>query len=312
MKSNNPRIAILGASTGYSAAQLKPFLISSARSIPNSTVHLFRESSGLLEETSISKYNQSCKIHIIRDNYIRDLIKTFPKGRKILCRYCLRLGSLLQSCAPQSQTTRFTSASFGVAIARYFWYRDWFSQDENADYEHVILADTRDVIFQNNPYDSRNRDSTIRNLFTGIEIRTIKECPINSTWYRIAYGSDALESIGDRKILCSGVTGGTFSMVKQYVEAMCNEVLRIGNNILLTNGFDQAVHNHILASEFWCDQISLLDTSEGTLATLHYFDPNSCNLNSSNVLEAKNGRAISIVHQYDRYPDLEKSLLSNL
>ena len=132
-------------------------------------------------------------------------------------------------------------------------------------------------------------------------------CPFNKTWYHKVYGEQGLKEIENFPILCSGVTGGPSQAVFSYLEAMCSEILRVGSRMVHLNGYDQAVHNHLLRQGPLTEHITLCGEDSSDLVTMHY----AC-LNELQILEdglmRKNGSVISIVHQYDRHSSLEEAI----
>jgi hypothetical protein len=85
---------------------------------------------------------------------------------------------------------------------------------------------------------------------------------------------------------------------------MCGEILRIGQKILWSSGFDQAVHNHLIRNTPLGDVFLEEHWAGHRLTTLHHASTNAFSINPDGKLVNAVGEVIAIVHQYDRHPSL--------
>jgi hypothetical protein len=143
-------------------------------------------------------------------------------------------------------------------------------------------------------------------LISGVEERTIGNCPYNSGWIKRIYGQDVLTQMSDSRIVCSGVTLGPGKEVENYLSEMCSEIWRYLPQIASEGGFDQGIHNHLIFE----GKIPLdpTDNREGFIATLGYEKPINILKQPANGLVQVHGNYPAIVHQYDRHPDLAEFL----
>lgn len=184
---------------------------------------------------------------------------------------------------------------------RYFLYQDFLNR-QDSPYEHILMTDVRDVIFQFDPFEfswSEGLNCTLED-----ERMTIGQCPHNSQWVRGHLGTQALDDIKDAPISCSGTTVGSHAATIEYLTTMTNE-LRSYEPAERMAGYDQGVHNHLLHTDK-LNNVTLHDNS-GPILTLGYTQGEPPTDSEGRVLNTT-GNPAHIVHQYDRKPALFKTL----
>ena len=151
---------------------------------------------------------------------------------------------------------------------RYEIYLDFLKKNH---YDYIFISDTRDVIFQKDPFDNTN----LSKIIFFLEDKKIQDCKHNSRWIKKLYSNKDLEKIKSKNISCSGTTIGEYNYMKKYLELMVKEI----NNtkyFSLTNskGTDQGNHNYIVHNNF-CLESTLLENQVGYIATLANSEPNN-------------------------------------
>jgi hypothetical protein len=283
---------ILGAACGYSVEQLNPFLTSLSSAAPKSQLVLFTNK-------KIDKSLYFGKTLSTGDMYFRNLLRKLPRGTRLASGLLLSVGRYTKSLLPFGEI--LCQAAFGVAIARYFWYRKWLEDNPGPPDQPILLTDTRDVVFQQDPFQKMRHNK----MFCGAEPILLGKCGANSRWYETAYGKEALKSIEDKPVLCSGVIGGPRELVSKYLGIMCREICDIGHQILWSSGFDQALHNHLLRNTDIGNYFILEPWDGDRLTTMHYAMLSDFHLNEKDELTTKQGSIVSVVHQYDRHEALK-------
>ena len=193
------------------------------------------------------------------------------------------------------------STSRTIYKDRYQIYLDIVKNNKNL--ENIMLTDTKDVIFQKDPF--LNTNLTKLNFF--LEDKLITNCATNTRWIIRAYGNNAYNKIKNKRISCSGVTIGHKKEILKY----CNQmVLEIKNKKYYSlnpfnKGSDQGNHNIIVNS------------SKFKMARKFFnIDSFVVNLSNSkeNILKYTNGKfsinkkTISVIHQYDSHKLIEKNV----
>jgi len=187
----------------------------------------------------------------------------------------------------------------GLQSLRYEGYAAYL--DRRADeYDAVLIADVRDVIFQRTPFDP---------MPTGLEVfleepRTTLSSPgFNSSWGRDLYGPRWTE-VGDGPVSCSGVTAGTATDVHRYCRTMAAEVrtARIG-----LGPRDQAIHNWLLR-QGQLNPVEQVVNGSGRVFTVdQYVMPT---LDERGLILNADGSVPAVVHQYDRHPSLAARIIN--
>lgn len=191
---------------------------------------------------------------------------------------------------------------FSVNCYRYLLY-DELLQQQGKNYEYVLLCDTRDVIFQHNPFDDFH--STALQAYAEDASMTIGTCDFNSAWVREYFGLDALQAIANKEILCSGVTLGTSAIVQQYV-AMMRKYLTLDTiKIPRSGGVDQGVHNYLIYNGLF-QPCEVHHNEHARVITMSYMKPEHIRVNGFGNIVNADGSEPAIVHQYDRHPFLNE------
>jgi hypothetical protein len=297
--------AILGAAVGYEIEQLEAFLRSCDAAAPNADVFIFTDKSSANETKLARQYCGRCVLIRPSGTRRRQLISRLRRGRRVLSKIELLAAKCLHLIQPnRSKHSSLVTGAFGVAIARYLWYLDWIKSAAANYYRNVLLTDTRDVIFQRDPF----TEISTKMLWCGEEPILMKDCEINKAWYVQAYLTAGFERIATYPVLCSGVTGGPRAKVEEYLEAMCRAILQVGSRIVLHPGYDQAIHNHILRLSDLSGCVTFFGAESSNLATMHNTPVGSLCIADDQSIRTGDGTLISIVHQYDRHQELRRSV----
>jgi len=186
---------------------------------------------------------------------------------------------------------------------RYFLYLD-FLKSSDRRFEHVLITDVRDVIFQLDPFDYQWTGGI--NCTLEDKRMTVGECPHNSHWVRGHLGEKAVTTIEDNYISCSGTTVAGHSSMLEYLQIMTEKLAPYSPGERMA-GYDQGLHNH-LAHTGQLPGLTFHDNS-GPIITLGYTKGEPETDEEGFVLNTAGARA-HMVHQYDRKPKLFKKIRS--
>nr|WP_295871856.1 hypothetical protein [uncultured Chitinophaga sp.] len=173
-----------------------------------------------------------------------------------------------------------------------------FLQENRADYQHVLLTDVRDVVFQNDPFAFDIADKMC--FFMESKSLLLKESDWNSLWMIAAFGVKTLYDLGENLISCVGTVIGPVAKMIVYLEKMVHHLKNA--EVYLMFGIEQAVHNYMIMNGE-VDDFHTFYTENGPVATLSSYgevqqDENGSYLNDGNMVSL-------VVHQYDRHPVLK-------
>lgn len=178
---------------------------------------------------------------------------------------------------------------------RYIMYLA-FLKARKESYDNVMLSDVRDVIFQKNPFDFVI-DGKIYS-FLEDKSQKIKDNYYNALWLKEAFGQDALNSIGENYIVCSGITIGRHQPIVQYLEKLTHYIIHVVKD---RGCKDQGIHNYLIYTN-QIKNIRLINDDEGAVSTITTHKPASnVVLNDEKKVINKHLQIINIVHQYDRH-----------
>lgn len=190
-----------------------------------------------------------------------------------------------------------------IACARYLHYLEVLSRAQPRP-RHVLLSDTRDVLFQADPFER----APASGLLCALEARasTLLSEPCNRDWLDQAYGRAAWGHLGSCRVSCAGTTLGTRAAVVAYLTRMSAEIARL-TPVLAGRPLDQALHNLLLHGGA-LGRVAFSEPGEGLLTTLHAEDPARFARDARGGLLDGGGRLIPVVHQHDRHPALAAEL----
>ncbi|MDC3009367.1 hypothetical protein OAZ06_00155 [Synechococcus sp. AH-736-G20] len=303
---------IITTAMGYRPADIWPFLASAHRYCPDSSIIAIVHYRDLELLSPCSDYFPSLSLYPIYADlkdirHARGLRYKFQRALAKLRSFLLsRLSEFSwRLCLADEQPSFLGLSSLRMFILnrRFFIARN-ILYSCSKDIDAVLLTDSRDVVFQDNPFKVMNRG-----LFTGQEINSLRDSPINAQWIRTTYGEDGFERLKDFPVYCSGVTIGDIHSVRGYLDQFCFEISchAVANRSVLIPIWDQAYHNMILRQEPPSNFRAMPWNSD--LSTLGEV-PNEFLEVLSDGYIAVDGIVPSILHQYDRHPDALLSIMT--
>lgn len=176
---------------------------------------------------------------------------------------------------------------------RYLLTKAYLIEHQN-ELEYVLTADSRDVVFQKDPFDFDKTQTFY--AFQEDDSQNISTNYFNALWIREAFGAQALLNIGDNPILCSGVSIGYIESFLEYLKVMEQYILKIKDN----GCKDQGIHNYVIHNNL-IENVTIIGDDDGPVSTIASFKPkNKIRIDKNNLVLDKVGNPINIVHQYDR------------
>ncbi|KAJ1422539.1 hypothetical protein B484DRAFT_452314 [Ochromonadaceae sp. CCMP2298] len=196
-------------------------------------------------------------------------------------------------------------------------------------FKRVWMIDVRDSFFQRDPFEFVSRDRPNLHVFNGVEGLPLKQCGWNGGWVRDCFSAPVLQSIGNKGIICSGVSAGSAASAFAYVQIMSDlvsgkhqpsggalpeaaaEALRASRfPSCERNGVDQGAHNVLVHTgalkhlhlQQWGQRDGPVANMQSRLLKI------AASPERGLVVRNSVGAEVHVVHQYDRYPDLQKHL----
>jgi len=176
--------------------------------------------------------------------------------------------------------------------ARFNIYKDVLSEHFQ-DSTRILLTDTRDVVFQDNPF----KYPAVAELEFFHEPQTYNKCACNAKWIKERYGDPAYEELEGKYIICSGTTMGSREAIVTYVDAMIEEMEDLRQRIPGMQVLDQPLHAHMIYRGVF-PSYHLFQNGEGAVSTLHH--QLVLQMDRQGRLLNKDGTPTPIIHQWDR------------
>ncbi|MEY3688486.1 MAG: hypothetical protein RIT37_48 [Bacteroidota bacterium] len=200
----------------------------------------------------------------------------------------------------------FAAKAFHIHQSRHFLYTAFLEQEKA--YSKVMLSDTRDVVFQKNPFDFPIDDNIC--CFLEDPSITIAGEQHNAGWIRRAFGEEILNRIGHNTISCAGITMGSASAILEYTSEMCRILLTPKVRAIAgITGLDQGIHNYSIRMNLFGDRLHLYENAKGPVMTMGLMKKESLRFHPEHgLLLNSDGTICNTIHQYDRHPDLLDSL----
>jgi hypothetical protein len=179
-----------------------------------------------------------------------------------------------------------------IHFARYLKYLEYLIENP---YGRIFLTDTRDVIFQADPFAATPDE----NLFVFAEDQSVAigNCAANSLWVRESFGTHKLSEIRDQRISCSGTTMGSYSGIMRYLSTMIEAATRANPESLGIDGIDQGIHNVIIHDGALKD-FRLIE-NQRLVATLGHTKADRLSLSAEGKVINADGTMSAVIHQYD-------------
>lgn len=200
----------------------------------------------------------------------------------------------------------FASKAFHIHQSRHFLYTAFLEKE--TIFSKVMLSDTRDVVFQRDPFDFPINDKLC--CFLEDPSITIAQEKHNAGWIRRAFGEDILQKIGYNTISCAGITMGSSSAILEYTSEMCRILLTPKvRSIAGITGLDQGIHNYSIRMNLFGDRMHLYENMRGPVMTMGLMKKENLRYHSElGLLLNEDGSICNTIHQYDRHPELLKDL----
>jgi hypothetical protein len=284
-----PKTLILGMAVGMTLEQLKPFFLSLEKAGHRGDVCICL--AGL--DRATLDFLRARRVNLV------------PFQKVYLRQGWAYVAALVRPFMRPVQRRQFERqvllAYLHLHCARHVFCRDYLAEC-GGGYDQVMMADTRDVIFQSDPFAFKMPEGL--STFMEDASQTIGSCACTSSWVRNGYGTAVLRELADKRINCSGVIFGSPAVLLDYFE----QVLRLYSACKPRSSIDQATHNYILYKQpptLW----QAFENGAGPVLTLGYMKAHQFRFNEQGLLVSANGRVFNTLHQYDRHPELAQRLI---
>ncbi|TRW95947.1 hypothetical protein FNJ84_13945 [Paracoccus sp. M683] len=176
-------------------------------------------------------------------------------------------------------------------LARWFAYRRVLDLFPN--YSHVMLADTKDVVFQDD-------------VFAHVDPQRVNLCEDgegfspdswNSRWYVEAYGQKEYDQIRDRTPICIGTVIGEIGALRRVTHRFTDRIAASPFGKI-----EQAIFNRMVLLDEFGDDVAICP-NYGPVATLAGAEvvAASITMRDDDAICRRDGSLLPVVHMYDRH-----------
>eukprot|EP00981_Chlorochromonas_danica_P004010 scaffold760_cov178-Ochromonas_danica.AAC.12 len=202
--------------------------------------------------------------------------------------------------------------TYHPSTLRWILFQNYFESNEKILmlYNRLWFVDVRDTYFQSDPFLFVNPNQPSFHVFQGVESFPIRECGWNSGWIKDCFSQSMVNTVGDNPIICSGVSVGTTREALSYTKKMATIVKGEQSDVphqfprCERNGVDQGVHN-VLVHTKRIGHMQKWDQRSGPVANMQ---AKVARVNADHEVVNSKGEKYAVVHQYDRFPDLQRFL----
>ncbi len=184
-----------------------------------------------------------------------------------------------------------------VQAGRFIVYHEFLKV--RPDYQCVLLSDSRDVVFQADPF--REVDPNVLNIFEQDPSILFGDANVDSEWFAKVFGADVLEKLRGKQTICSGTTIASPKILFPYLELMEREIIQHRATPL-----DQAIHNKLVYLDVDQSVVKRHSNLAGCVLTLAQVGGTEYEIVGDEV--RVKGRLVPILHQYDRVPPVNELL----
>jgi hypothetical protein len=206
----------------------------------------------------------------------------------------LQMGAALGSPGFAQVHRSITAHWIHAICTRHFAGRDFLAV--NPTYRCVLLSDSRDVIFQGNPFPLV--DPQVLNVFEQDPSLKYGGSNIDTDWFAKVFSPKLLNALRGKQTLCAGTVMGSPAVLLDYLARMEAEILARKYRVI-----DQAVHNKLVYLDLPKGAVQIHSNRSGLILTLGETSGDGYEVVGDQVTVG--GEVVPVVHQYDRIPQLK-------
>ena len=187
-----------------------------------------------------------------------------------------------------------------IIDVRWIMYKN-FLDEHGKDYRQVFLTDTRDVIFQGNPFEPYINFQNYFGYVTSESDIKNSGSNFNNNWLTNLIGKAKAKKLGNKKFIGGGTIQGTINEVKIFCENMVETSKRSTRRGDEQSSMNYLVYDNLLPIE----NLMEIDCTGGSVFTVRISSiaDHSVKVENEKILRGDGG-VPAVIHQYDRHPEL--------
>ena len=280
---------IISGASSYSEKQLYPFVASAAQSgMPVDLVFIRSIDDPALDFSGLDL--QNLLLHEARRKFRR-----IKRGeRQVGINLLLRAACLLPVASRRAFLPLLHIAVGRIALAMQLI-------NEYPDAQNILLCDSRDAVFQSDPFAGMHAGSGV---ILSEEDAVIENEPTNRYWLdRLSLPAADFDQFRRLPTLCSGAILGRRDALLHFLHEFNQALLKHVPQIRTDGGFDQAVMNVVARTQNVPD-VHIHPSGVPPLVHIGSRWHEHFVLDKNQGLLTKKNEVVPFVHQYDRHPEL--------
>ena len=183
-----------------------------------------------------------------------------------------------------------------VPVYRWKMYLDFLNENKEK-YNFVLSVDIRDSIIQNDLFKYYSTNNSF--LSFSFEDGNLNYS-FNKIWMINFFGYKVQRLLMHKKTICAGTVWGTLNKFLEFANILWEKLLERPNVV------DQTYVNYLIYYEHLFKDDIIIKDNFGPVITIGLTKRDKINLDINRNILNFGGQIASIVHQYDRHPDLLK------
>ena len=190
-----------------------------------------------------------------------------------------------------------------AATHRYEFYTRIARQNLDR-YDEMMVTDTRDVIFQRNPF--VDLTSPACHYYVEHPTRTIGEEPTNLRWAKLFLPPDEAAALSRQRVSCCGIVIGGMVAMNAYLARMAADLRAVPLRDRRLGGADTSLHNRLVFLDGGVPGVVMENNVH--VATMGLEPDATYAVGADGLVRTGDGHMPAILHQYDRVPPVAAAL----
>jgi hypothetical protein len=214
----------------------------------------------------------------------------------------------LQSYLRQFQVTPYrmwtTRRIHGPAATHRYDFYERIARDNRDRYDEIMVTDTRDVIFQRNPF--ADLTSSACHYYIEHPTKTIGEEPTNLRWAKLFLPPDQAAAVSRHRVSCNGIVIGGAAEMNAYLTRMAADLRAVPLADRRLGGADASLHHRLAFLDDGMPGVVMENNVH--VATMGLEPESTYVVGDDGILRTADGHVPAVLHQYDRVPAVKAAL----
>jgi hypothetical protein len=190
-----------------------------------------------------------------------------------------------------------------AATHRYEFYARIARQNRDR-YDEMMVTDTRDVLFQRNPF--AGLTSSACHYYLEHATRTIGEEPTNLSWAKLFLPAEQAAAVSRNRVSCCGIVIGGMAAMDVYLARMAADLRAVPLRDRRRGGADTALHQGLAFLDGGAPGVVMENNIH--VATMGIEPDATYRIGDDGVVRTADGHVPAILHQYDRVPHINSAI----